>query len=102
MGELDSIEQGKGTIKIYIFVKMKFTCLNNRILVEPEKGEKQTISGIILPNEEKPITGIVIVGNKEVKKGDKIIFSKFGYDEVKIDGKLYYIVSDHCILGIFK
>lgn len=82
---------------------MKFTCLNNRILVEPEEGEKQTASGIILTaKEEKPITGVVIVGNKDVKKDDKVIFSKFGYDEVKIDGKLYYIVSDHCILGIFK
>ena len=81
---------------------MKFTCLNNRILVEPEVGEKQTASGIIILNEEKPVNGIVVVGNKEVKKGDKIIFSKFGYDEVEIDGKLYYIVSDFNVLGIYE
>lgn len=81
---------------------MTFSPLNNRILVEPDKGEKQTASGIILPNEEKPLTGTVITGNKEVKKGDKIIFSRFGYDEVKIDGILYYVVSDFNILGIFK
>lgn len=82
---------------------MKFTCLNNRILVEPETGEKQTASGIIFTEkEEKPIKGTVIVGNNDVKKGDKIIFSKFGYDEVKIEGKLYYIVSDFNVLGIFK
>ena len=81
---------------------MKFTCLNNRILVEPEGGEKQTPSGIKILHEEKPGNGIVVVGNKEVKKGDKIIFSKFGYDEVKIDDKLYYIVSSFNILGIFK
>lgn len=101
---MDSIEQSKGKIKIYLFIKMKFTCLNNRILVQPEENnEKQTVSGIILLKEnEKPLTGIVVVGNKEVKKGDKIIFSKFGYDEVKIDGKLYYVVSDFNLLGIFK
>ena len=44
----------------------------------------------------------MIVGNKDVKKGDKIVFSKFGYDEVKIDDKLYYVVSDFNLLGVFK
>ena len=79
-----------------------FKPLNNRVLVEPEIGEKTTASGIILTaKEEKPINGIVVVGNKDVKKGDKIIFSKFGYDEVKIEDKLYYIVSDFNILGVF-
>ena len=80
-----------------------FKPLNNRILVEPEIGEKTTSSGIILTaKEEKPVIGTVIVGNKDVKKGDKIIFSKFGYDEVKIDDKLYYVVSDFNLLGVFK
>ena len=82
---------------------MTFRPLNNRILVEPEIGEKTTASGIILnAKEEKPVIGTVIVGNKDVKKGDKIIFSKFGYDEVKIDDKLYYVVSDFNLLGVFK
>ena len=80
-----------------------FKPLNNRILVEPEIGEKQTASGIIISNnEEKPVNGIVMVGNQDVKKGDKVIFSKFGYDEVKIEGKLYYIVSDFNILGKYE
>ena len=79
-----------------------FKPLNNRILVEPEKGEKTTASGIILTaKEEKPVIGTVVVGNKDVKKGNKIIFSKFGYDEVKIDDKLYYVVSDFNVLGVF-
>lgn len=82
---------------------MKFKPLNNRILVEPEDDEKQTASGIILiAKEEKPVIGTVVVGNKDIKKGDKIIFSKFGYDETKIDGKLYYIVSESSVLGIFN
>ena len=79
-----------------------FKTLNNRILVEPEKGEKTTSSGIIIPDkDEKPVIGTVVAGNKDVKKGNKIIFSKFGYDEVKIEDKLYYIVSDFNILGVF-
>lgn len=76
--------------------------LNNRIVVEPDKAEKQTVSGFILLKDENPLTGIVIVGNKDVKKGDKVIFSKFGYDEVKIEGNLYYVVSDFNLLGVFK
>ena len=37
----------------------------------------------------------------EVKVGDKVIFSKYGFDEVKIDGKDYFIVGEASILGIF-
>lgn len=83
---------------------MKLQPLNNRILVASEKGEKTTSSGIVLldSDREKPVTGIVVVGNKEVKKGDRVLFSKFGYDEVELGGVLHYVVSDFNILGIFK
>ena len=73
-----------------------------RILVEPDAPETQTSFGLLLPeNKEKPATGTVVVGNKDVKKGDKILFSLFGLDEVKIDGKDYAVVSDSGVLGIF-
>ena len=71
-----------------------------RILVEPDLIAEQTSFGILLPNnKEKPVTGTVIVGNKNVKKGDRILFSLFGLDEVKIGDKNYAIVSDSGILG---
>lgn len=77
--------------------------LNNRVVVKPDEVEKITSSGIILASkvEEKPVTGIVVSGNNEVSTGDRILFSKFGYDEVELEGEKHYIVSSFNILGIF-
>ncbi len=88
-----------------------------RRLTEEEAGTKST-SGIILPdsmNKEKPEQGMVTAvgegkwdeqGGKripmDVKVGDRIIFSKYGYDEVKIGGEELYIVSSSSILGILS
>ena len=64
--------------------------------------------------KEKPEQGVVIAvgpgkfdedGEKripvDVKVGDHIVFSKYGYDELKVDGKEYYIVGETSILGVF-
>ena len=76
--------------------------LGGRILVEPDPPQKETSFGLLIPdNKEKPATGTVVIGNKEVKKGDRIIFSLFGLDEVKIEGKDYAIVSDSGVLFVF-
>ena len=82
---------------------MKFTCLNSRVLIKPIEKPNQMPSGIYIVEtiKEKPVIGIVVVGNKDVKKGDKVLFSKFGYDEVEIENELHYVVSDFNLLGIF-
>lgn len=88
-----------------------------RRLTEEESGTKSA-SGIILPDtlsKEKPEQGIVIAvgegkwdedGEKripmDVKVGDRIVFSKYGYDEVKLDGDEVFIVSASSILGILS
>lgn len=79
-----------------------FKPLNNRVLLKPDE-ENITKGGIVLVESkfEKPSVGTVIVGNKEVKKGQRIVFSKYGYDEIEIDGEKHYVVSDFNILGIF-
>jgi chaperonin GroES len=38
----------------------------------------------------------------EVKEGDRIVFSKYGYDEIKVDDAEYYIVSESSILAILN
>lgn len=85
--------------------------LNNRILVKPDSAEEKTESGIILAKEtkEKPTTGTVVIGVTSVKlgdtpisKGDKVLFSKFGYDEVVINKETLYVISEQNILGIFE
>ncbi len=90
--------------------------LGDRVLVEPlrEDGGK-TKTGIIIPetiDKEKPERGkVVAVGdgrfNDEgkliplrVKKGQTVIFSKYGPDEIKIGDKEYFIISESHILAI--
>ncbi len=97
--------------------KIKFKPAADRVLVKPQAQEdEKTASGIIIPDtarKEKPETGtIVAVGEgKRTDKGDllpmryqvgqKVMFSKYGYDEVTIDDVEYYVISENNILGTF-
>ena len=92
--------------------------LGDRVLVKPEMaGDERSPSGIIIPDtarKEKPERGeVVAVGEGKrtdkgeliplrVKKGDTIIFSKYGYDEVKIGDEEFYIVTESNILAIVE
>ncbi len=93
------------------------TPLGDRVLVLPVgKDEKVSASGIIIPetvDKERPDQGTVVaVGpgkyNEDgdglvpmsVKVGDKVIFSKYGPDEIKIEGKEYYVIAESNILAI--
>lgn len=89
--------------KEYEYLMLKFQPRLNRVLILPDKTDNITESGlyIVKANEEKPITGTVVVGNDSLKEGDRVLFSKFGYDEVTIDKQVHYVVSDTTILGIF-
>ncbi len=96
----------------------KIKPLGDRVLVEPLGDEgKKTAGGIIIPetvNKERGEQGKVVAvgGGKRgddgkliplaVKKGDKIIFSKYGPDEIKVDGKEYFIISESNILAIIE
>lgn len=97
--------------------KLSLSPLGDRVVVLPvEKGEKKLPSGIIIPDtvdKEKPAQGEVIAvglgkfedGKRvpmQVKVGDTVVFSKYGYDEIKIEGAAYYILSESNILGIIK
>lgn len=98
---------------------IKIQPLKDRCVVRPltdEEAGTVSASGIIIPDtvsKEKPAQGVVIAvgegkwdedGEKripmDVKVGDKIVFSKYGYDEVKIDDTEYYIVGEASILAI--
>jgi chaperonin GroES len=79
--------------------------LADRVVIERLDQEAKTASGIVLPetSKEKPEEGTVVsVGKdvKEVKKGDKVVFSKYGPTEVKTEGKEYLIVKEEDILAI--
>ncbi len=95
--------------------------LGDRVVVRPLTEEELgsvSASGIIIPDtakKEKPEQGVVLAvgpgkwdedGEKriamDVKEGDRVIFSKYGYDEVKIADKEYFIVGESSVLGVFN
>ena len=88
--------------------------IGDRVLVQPLEEQETKKGGIIIPDsaKEKPQEGKVIAigtgktddnGKKipfEVKKGDKVLISKYGGTEVKINGVNYLIMREDDILGI--
>lgn len=89
---------------------MKVKPLDDRVLVEPLASEEKTSSGIIIPDtaKEKPRTGLVVaVGTDEdlqekIKVGNKVLFAKYGGDEIEMDGKDYRILQRCDILAIVE
>jgi chaperonin GroES len=93
---------------------MKIRPLNDRLLVKRLAEEAKTAGGIIIPDsaKEKPAEGEVIavgpgkVNDKgervalQVAAGDRVLFSKYGGTEVKIDGDDFLIMREDDILGI--
>jgi chaperonin GroES len=94
--------------------KTNFRPLHDRVLVRRlEKGDK-TAGGIIIPDiaKEKPMEGEILAvgagyvndnGNLrplDVKKGDKVIFSKWAGTEVTIDGEELMVMKESDIIGV--
>lgn len=95
---------------------MKVKPLHDRIIVQRLEEEEKTKGGIIIPDtaKEKPFEGKVIAvgtgkvdkdGKKvpiEVKKGDRILYAKYGGTEIKIDGEEYLIMKEDDILAVIE
>lgn len=96
---------------------MQIKPLSDHVLIEPIEEKEQTESGIFLPDtakKERPEQGNVVAvgpGKKteegkiipmEVKKGDKVLFTKYGPNEIKVDEKEYLIACQSDILAIIK
>lgn len=89
--------------------------LGDRLLVKPISQEEKTESGIIIPDtatKEKPEQGEVLEvgpgaynedGDRipmEVQKGQKVMFSKYGPNEIEVDGETYLLVREKDVLAI--
>lgn len=83
--------------------------LADRVLIEPQEAQKQTASGLFIPDtaKEKPQQGKVLAagpGKKdepmEVKIGDTVLYGKYAGTEVSVDDKKYLIVKQSDILAI--
>jgi len=96
----------------------KIMPLGDRVLLKPLSSESENKNqfGIIIPetvDKEKPEQGkVVAVGEGHyddgklipvrVKVGDRVLFSKYGYDDVKIGDEEYYILKEENILAVIK
>lgn len=96
---------------------MKLKPLSDHVIVEAIKEEEKTKGGIFLPqtsDKDRPDQGIVVeVGpgkttssgkliEMEVKKGDKVVFNKYGHHEIKVEDKEYLVLKQEDILAIIE
>ncbi len=96
---------------------MNIKPLADHILIEPVKEEEKTKFGILLPetaSKEKPEEGLVIAvgpGKRtengsivpvSVQPGQKVLFTKYGPNEIKIDDKEYLIAREDDILAVIE
>lgn len=109
----------KSKLKLY---ESKLIPWGDRVLIkdieENEEGEERTESGIIIPktatqeNKGSRIGEIVEVGTGrregnglvplEFKKGQRVVYTRYGYDEVTVDGKQLYLVEEKDVLAIIN
>ena len=95
---------------------MKFRPLHDRVLVKRVKEETKTAGGIIIPGtaQEKPSEGKVVAvgpGTRDdsgkfaaldVKKGDRVLFGKWGGTEITVDGDELLIMKESDIMGVLE
>ncbi len=95
--------------------KFNLEPLDDRVVVKPGEEEETTVSGIVIPDtaKEKPQEGEVVAvgpgrfedGQRvpvDVKVGDRVLYSKYGGTEVKIEGEEYLVLSSRDLLAIVR
>ena len=95
---------------------MKIKPLHDRVIVQRIEEESTSTGGIIIPDsaKEKPAQGKVIAvgagkvlddgktAPMNVKEGNRVLFSKYSGNEVKLEGEEYLIMREDDILGIIE
>jgi chaperonin GroES len=95
---------------------MKIKPLHDRVVVKALQEEEKTKGGIIIPDtaKEKPLEGEVVAVGKgkvldngtriapAVKKGDRVLYSKYAGTEIKIEGEDHLVLREDDILGIIE
>ncbi len=97
-------------------MKVKVMPYGDRLLVQRLEAEEKTKGGIVIPDtaKEKPKEGKVVSVGKgkvtdegktiplSVKEGDKILFSSYAGNEIKIEGEEYLILKEEDVLAIIE
>ena len=96
--------------------KTTISPLDDRVVVRPSEADDRTASGIFLPEgaKEKPMTGKVISSGPgklnddgsraamSVKKGDTVLFGKYGGTEIEIDDDKLMVMRESELLGVVE
>lgn len=95
----------------------KLRPLGDRVIVKPAAKEEMTKAGIILPDtvdKERPEQGEVIavgpgrvldngsVAPMSIKIGDKVVFKKYGPDEVKVNDEEFLVISESDVMAVIE
>jgi len=95
---------------------MKIRPLHDRVIVRRMEEERKSAGGIVIPDSatEKPIQGEIVAVGKgkllengevrplDVKKGDKVLFAKYGGTEIKIEGEELLVMREEDIMGVVE
>jgi len=95
---------------------MKIRPLQDRVMVKRLEEEQKTAGGIIIPDtaKEKPQKGEIVAAGPgkrndegklqalDVKKGDKVLFSKYAGTEIKVEGEELLIMREDDIMGVIE
>jgi chaperonin GroES len=95
---------------------MKMQPLGDRVIVKPKEDmDARTPSGLVIPDtaKEKPQLGDVLAVGPgdfqdgarvpmDIKKGDVVVYSKYGGTEVKYEGVDYLILSSRDVLAVIS
>ncbi len=94
---------------------MQLKPLGDRVVMQVSKEEEKMIGGILIPGsaKEKPQEGLVAAVGEgawfegkrvpmDVKVGDKVIYSKYAGNEIKVDGEEYLICRQDDVLAIVE
>jgi len=95
---------------------MNIRPLHDRVIVRRMEEERTSAGGIVIPDSatEKPQNGeIVAIGRgkildngdvraMDVKVGDKVLFSKYGGTDIKIEGEDYLVMKEEDIIGVVE
>ena len=94
---------------------MNLKPLGDRVVIQVSKEEEKMIGGILIPGsaKDKPQEGLVAAVGEgawfegkrvpmDVKVGDKVIYSKYAGNEIKVDGEEYLICRQDDVLAIVE
>ena len=95
---------------------MKIRPRHDRVIVKREEEERKSPGGIVIPDTaaEKPIRGKVVAVGKgkiledgkvrplDVKVGDRILFGKYGGNEVKVDGEELLVLREEDVMAVIE